>query len=118
MCIAGGVVGYFGLWQECKESSDSHQHTVLVLIGPVFLLPEHGVHAYLNCHHLCHPCAVDNAAGTVALPSPAGTAAGTLEGEGEKRCVRLGEHRSLPSLQGENLWIAWPFDEVSLAAED
>ncbi len=50
-----------------------------------------------NCHHLCHPHAVGNAAGMVAGPF-AGTAACTLEGEGEKRCVGLGEHMSLPSL--------------------
>ncbi len=41
------------------------------------------VHAHLDCHHLCHPCTVGNAAGRVVGPS-AGTAAVILEGEGEK----------------------------------
>ncbi len=113
----GGEVGDFGLHQEYRESSDSHQRTVWVLTGPILLLHGHGAYAHLNCHHLCHPHAVGNAAGTVAGPS-AGTATGTLEEEGEKRCVGLGEHRSLPLLYGEGLWIAWPFVEVSLSAGD
>ncbi len=93
----GGVVGDLGLRQEYKESSDSHQYTVRMLIGPVLFLPGYGTCTHLNCHHLCLSRAVGNAAGMVAGPS-AGTAAGTLEGEREEKCVGLGERRSLPSL--------------------
>ncbi len=88
-----------------------------VLIGPILLLPRHGARVHLDCHHLCHPRAVGNAAGMVVGPS-AGNAAGILKGEGEKRCVGLGECRSLPLLYGEGSWIAWPFVEVWLAAGD
>jgi hypothetical protein len=89
---AGGLV-IFGLLQECKGSYDSHQRTVWVLIGPVLLLPRHGVHAHCNCHCPFHPRAVGTAGGTVVELS-AGTAAGTLEGEEEKRCMGLEECRS------------------------